>query len=61
MCTSYLAGEDIGPLHIALVSYHHHTQPGNNTSNPNPFTRCQECMMQESGVDSREEECSNDD
>jgi len=59
MFTSYLSSE--GPLQVALVSLHHHIQSGNNTSNPNPFTRCQECMMQERGADSCEEECSNDD
>ena len=58
MFTSYVASE--GPLQVALVSHHHHIS-GNNTSTPNPFTRCQECMMQEIGVDSCEEECSNDD
>ena len=56
MFTSYVASQ------VALESHHHHTQSGNNTSNPNPFTRCQECMMQERrGADSCEEECSNDD
>ena len=55
MFTSYVASQ------VALESHHHHTQSGNNTSNLNPFTRCQECMIQEGGADSCEEECSNDD
>ena len=60
MYTSYVTSEV--PLQVALVNLHHHIQSGNNTSNPNPFTRCQECMMQERrGADSCEEECSNDD
>jgi len=52
MFTSYVASQ------VALVSHHHHTQSGNNIKS---LTQCQECIMQEGGADSCEEECSNDD